>query len=359
MMSNSKISVDYIIVGQGIAGTLMHFALKKRGEKVLIIDNHHKGSATKVAAGGINPITGKRYVKSWRFEELISAAKKTYRELEQLLDIEIFKDRNIFRILKNAGEENTWLGRSGDPLYADYFVENPSVNEFEEHLNSFPSIGEIRNGAQVNISHLVEKYRTHLLINEELISESFDYEKLEINPKIKYKNIEATNLLFCEGAASSNNPFFNYLPFELSKGEALTIKISNSKLEKILRHKVSIVPTTPENYWVGASNDWEFSDDTPTQKGKEELEGYLKQILKSTYQIVDHKAAIRPTVKDRRPLLGKHPSHDNLFIFNGLGTKGASLGPALSEIMSDFLLNKKTLWEEIDIKRYEKLYLPQ
>ncbi len=359
MISHSKISVDSIIVGQGIAGTLMHFALKKRGKKVIIIDNHHKGSATKVAAGGINPITGKRYVKSWRFEELMPVAKETYRALEQLLDIAIFKDRNIFRILKNAGEENTWLGRSGDPLYSDYFVENPTVNEFGEHLNSFPSVGEIRNGAQVNISHLVEKYRAHLLKNEELISESFEFEKLEINPKIEYKNLEAERLIFCDGAASRNNPFFKYLPFEVSKGEALNIKISNSKLEKILRHKVSIVPTTPENYWVGASNDWDFVDDTPTQKGKEELEGYLNQILKSKYQIVDHKAAIRPTVKDRRPLLGKHPVHHNLFIFNGLGTKGASLAPALSEKMSDFLLNKKTLWEEIDIKRYEKLYLPQ
>jgi len=350
-----KIAVDYLIVGQGIAGTLLHFNLKKEGQKVMVIDHDHQGAATKVAAGGINPITGKRYVKSWKIETLIPTARTVYAELEELLKIKIFKERNIIRILKNAGEENTWLGRSADPFYLKYFVENPAIGNFKNHMNDFPSIGEIKNGAQVNISFLVEKYKELLLAKQEIILEKFDYEKLNFskNDFVTYKNIEAKAIIFCEGAGGAKNPFFKYLPFELSKGEALTIKIKNSNLNKIIRHKVSVVPTKNEEYWVGASNAWEFENDNPTSEAKKELENHLENIFKKTPEIIDHQAAIRPTVKDRRPLLGKHPNHPNLFIFNGLGTKGAALSPYLSKQMTNFILTKENLWPEVDIERYE------
>ncbi len=347
-------SVDYLVVGQGIAGTLLHFSLKKAGQKVIVIDNHHKGAATKVAAGGINPVTGKRYVKSWKIETLMPAVRTVYAELEALLDTQFFKDRNIIRILKNAGEENTWLGRSADPFYLKYFVENPSIGNFEKHLNSFPSIGEIKNGGQVNISLLVEKYKTMLFSNQEILDEEFDYSQLDYSKTgaVFYKGIEAKAVIFCEGAGAAKNPFFNYLPFELSKGEALTIKIEDSNLDKIVRHRVSVVPTQTDEYWIGASNSWEFENDDPTQEARENLEEHLDAIFKNKLEITNHQAAIRPTVKDRRPLLGVHPNYSNLFIFNGLGTKGASLAPYLSQQMVDFILNDEKLMSEVDIQRY-------
>jgi len=354
LTNSSKIAVDYVVVGQGIAGTLLHFSLKKAGQKVMVIDNDHEGAATKVAAGGINPITGKRYVKSWKIETLMPVVREVYAELEKLLNIQIFKERNIIRILKNAGEENTWLGRSADPLYLKYFVENPSIGNFEKHLNDFSSIGEIKNGGQGNISFLVKKYQELLLSNQEIIVEKFEYENLDLSKKgkISYKNIEAKAVIFCEGSGAAKNPFFNYLPFELSKGEALTVKIDNSNLEKIIRHRVSVVPTQKDEYWIGASNSWEFENDTPTSEAKEDLEEHLISIFKNKPAIINHQAAIRPTVKDRRPLLGFHPKHPNLFIFNGLGTKGAALAPYLSKQMTNFILKKEALLEEVDIKRY-------
>lgn len=357
-MSNAtNISVDYLIVGQGIAGTLLHFSLKKAGQKVMVIDNHHKGAATKVAAGGINPVTGKRYVKSWKIETLIPIVRTVYLELEKLLKTQFLKERNIIRILKNAGEENTWHGRSADPLYLKYFVENPSIGTFKKYLNEFSSIGEIKNGGQVNISLLVEQYRNLLISNEEISTEAFDFSKLIYleKEKISYKNIEAKAVIFCEGAGAAHNPYFNYLPFELSKGEAFTIKIEGSFLEKIIRHRVSVVPTQQGEYWVGASNSWEFENDDPTPKAKQELEEHLTSIFKNKPEIVNHQAAIRPTVKDRRPLLGRHPKHPNLFIFNGLGTKGAALAPYFSRQMTNFILKDEDLLEEVDIKRYRHL----
>ncbi len=347
-------SVDYLIVGQGIAGTLLHFSLKKAGQKVVVIDNHHKGAATKVAAGGINPITGKRYVKSWKIETLMPVVRTVYAELEALLDTQFFKERNIIRILKNAGEENTWLGRSADPFYLKYFVEHPLIGDFEKHLNSFPSIGEIKNGGQVDIALLVEKYKELLFSNQEILNEKLDYSQLDYSKKgaVSYKGIESKAVIFCEGAGAAKNPFFNYLPFELSKGEALTVKIKDSNLDKIIRHRVSVVPTQKDEYWIGASNSWEFENDDPTQEAKENLEEHLSSIFKNKPEITNHQSAIRPTVKDRRPLLGVHPNHSNLFIFNGLGTKGASLAPYLSQQMADFILNDADLLSEVDIQRY-------
>lgn len=349
-----KINTDFLIIGQGIAGTLLHFCLKKRGQKVHVIDRHHKGASSIVAAGGINPVTGKRFVKSWKIDQLLPVVNRMYRELEEALQIPIFTPRNVYRILNNPGEENTWIARSADPGYAKYFVENPTVDEFEKYLKPSVSVGEISNGGQVDLPGLITAYREKLIADNELTTEDFEYEKLDIlDNQIQYKNITATKVIFCEGAASAENPFFKHLPFQLSKGEALTIKIDKARLEKIVRRKISLVPMPDKNYWAGATNSWEQTDDIPTKVGKAELIRYLNEMLDVPYEILNHTAAFRPTIKDRRPMLGAHSEISNLLIFNGLGTKGASLAPFLAEAFCDWILEDTPLSEEVDIKRFK------
>ena len=177
-----KIQTDFLIIGQGIAGTLLHFCLKKRGQKVHVIDRAHRGAASKVAAGGINPVTGKRFVKSWKIDELLPVVKRMYRELETELKIPIYTPRNVYRILNNPGQENTWISRSADPNYAKYFVENPSIGNFEKCLQPADSVGEINNGGQVDLPGLITAYREKLIAYGELTTEDFEYEKMILPP---------------------------------------------------------------------------------------------------------------------------------------------------------------------------------
>lgn len=345
--------VDYIIVGQGVAGTLLAYFLKQEGKKVVIFDPGYERAASQVAAGIINPITGRRYVKSWRVDELIPFAKDIYRKLEVEFGISIYHEQHIIRTLFNQREENDWLSRTGDPGYETYMLEQAELGPYATYTEQAFSYGEVCHSAQVDIGVLANTYREVLDAEGAFHKSSFDYELLKITSEgVSYQDISASTIVFCEGARAVANPFFNYLPFAGAKGDVLLIRIPGQKFEKIIKHRIFLVPMMNDLYWVGATYDRKYEDDLPTTTGRAFLEERLADFLKLPYEVVTHKAAIRPTVKDRRPFLGRHPEHRSLAIFNGLGTKGASLAPFWAKHMAEFLLKKRKLDKAVDIKRF-------
>jgi glycine oxidase len=372
---------DYIIVGQGVAGSLLAYFLRKNGQKVVIFDNYTEGSpsSSKIAAGVINPITGRRFVKSWRIDELIPSAKRTYQELETLLNIPIWHDRRIVRTLSNAEEENNFLLRKTYPDYQIYCGETTDLQQqssgnraiiAQPFFNKFYAFAETLNGVQVNLPLLVARLRSYFVDNQLLIEELFSYDDLIIGDDcVEYKNFKAKKIIFAEGAASAANPYFSWLPFNLDKGELLLVRISNLNLKAIFKHKISIVPlhdvenaldtegssflTISENlYWVGATNAWNFETTLPTESNKQLIMNELSEILNCPFEVIAHQAAVRPTVRDRRPFVGLHPKFPTLGIFNGFGTKGASLAPFFAEQFVDSLLRNVPLEKEIDISRF-------
>jgi len=345
--------LDFLIVGQGLAGTLLAHFLLRENQNMKIIDCPHQGAASKVAAGIINPITGRRFVKSWRVDELIPFAEKTYREIESKFGIKFFHQTNILRSLFSVKEESDWLARTAQTAWQQYTSEKAELGEYETKTRAAFSYAELTNSAQVEVSFLVETYRKYLLKKEYLIAEPFDFQELEVKQEVVlYKNIKARKLVFCEGFKLKDNPFFNYLPLTPTKGEILLVHIPGAKFEKILKHKLYIVPLKNELFWVGSAYQREFETNTPSEKGLTWLENCLHDILTVPFEVVSHLAAIRPTVKDRRPFLGQHPQFPALTIFNGLGTKGASLGPFFAKQITNYLLGKGGLDKEADIKRF-------
>ena len=344
---------DYLLIGQGQAGTLLAHFLEQAGKTAHVVDQYNPRSATQVAAGIINPITGRRYVKSWRVDELIPFAKKTYRDLESRLGIPIYHERPILRALFNSREENDWLARTAEPGYGQYMLDAAGLEEYAEKTVPAYSYGEVRHSAQVDIGRLADAYRAYLREKGAITEEVFDYGKLEVAAQgVRYKGLEAQTAVFCEGQHARQNPFFNYLPFGGAKGEVLIVRIPGARFEKILKHRVFIVPLQDGLYWVGSTYGWKFDNDGPTPEARAFLGERLEDILKTPFEVVEHRAAIRPTVKDRRPFLGRHPEFPSLALFNGLGTKGASLGPFWAKHMADFLVKNSTLEEAVDIGRF-------
>jgi glycine oxidase len=348
---------DYIIVGQGLAGSVLAHLLLQKGKSVLVIDHDEIPSSSSIAAGLINPITGWRFVKTWLIDELIPEAKSVYQDLEELLNIPLWNERIMVRALKNIEEENQWILKSSYEDYQNYCSKTifsgyyPTLSHQLKHFRSF---AEIKQCIQVDVPTLIQKYRAYLVENKLIINESFCYEDLIIDDQgVTYKDFEAKKIIFCEGAKAVNNPYFNYLPFNLDKGELLIVRIPNlNQTEKIIKNIISIVPIGDDTYWVGATNEWNYQDELPSQLKKADLIAELDYILHIPYQIIDHQAGIRPTVKDRRPFIGSHPEHQTLSIFNGMGTKGTSLVPFFAKHFVDHLTNNEPLDISIDIKRF-------
>lgn len=341
----------YLIVGQGIAGTLLSYSLLKAGQNIIVVDNHHEGAASKAAAGIINPITGRRYVKSWRIDELLPFAKKTYQELENLLQTQFYYDRNVIRTFANAKEENDWLLHSIEPSYQNYIADRADIGNYKTKTTPAFGYGEVLQGAQVNLPFLITEFRNFLISNNQLIEEVFDFEQLTIqDSSIYYKNLIADKIIFCEGAKAKENPYFNYLPFQGDKGEALIVRIPGADFQKMLKQQIFIVPLGKDDlYWVGATYHRHYDNDLPSEEGKKYLLHHLQNLLHIPFEVMHHLAAVRPTVRDRRPFLGLHPQFPQLGIFNGLGTKGASLGPFWADHFTNFLMYKTAIDAEVDI----------
>lgn len=349
--------LDYIIVGQGLAGTLLAYLLMKAGQKIILIDSDLDMTASKVAAGIINPVTGRRIVKSWRVDEFLPIAKSIYQNIEQIFNISIYKNIEICKAIRTVEEENEWLLRAGYPAYQAYCgQEPPDMRHFETKIHPFHAFATILQAAQVDVPQLISFFKSHFNQNNILLKESFDYDDLEIlENEVQYRGfLKAKKIIFCEGAGGAKNPFFEHLPFNLDKGELLKIKIPNAPFDKIFKNHLSIVPLDAAQnlYWVGATNEWKFTHPYPTDIQKQLIINELNTILTVPFEVIAHQAAIRPTVKDRRPFIGLHPNFPVLAIFNGFGTKGTSLIPFWAAHFTDVLLHQQKLDSEVNIHRF-------
>lgn len=320
-----------------------------------VIDNQHAKSSSVVAAGIINPVTGRRYVKSWRIEELVPFAVKTYRKLEEELGVEFFHERNILRSLFNGGEENDWLARTSDDTYQKYMLSEADVSSIENKTAKIFGYGEVTGSYQTEMNKLVKSYREKLIKEGRLTTEDFDFDKLELSENgVQYGALKSDKIIFCDGVGGETNPYWSYLPWNGAKGEVLIARIPDADFTKIFKYRIFIVPLPEKDlYWIGSKYNWTYESGEPTEEGRKYLAERLADALTIPFEVVEHKAAVRPTVKDRRPFLGLHEDFPQVGIFNGLGTKGASIAPFFAAQMVDFLTGKGEIEGEVDVNRVD------
>jgi len=340
--------VDYLIIGQGLAGTMMAYHLMEAGKSVCVVDNGLP-SASSVAAGLFNPVTGRRFVKSWLIEQLLPYADEIYPKLEDKLGEKLYYKKPIIRMLA-GNEEKAVYDRSltdENRVYIKEFHGSDSDNAYASC--------EILEGGYVDTSLLISSFRKVLQEQNSFKLDDIEYEDLTINEDgITWKNVEARGVIFCEGYKAIVNTFFPGLPFNLAKGEILTLKIPGLNVDKILMSGAYLVPQGEDIYKLGSTYIWDDLTPVITDKGKEELVAKLKGITNLPFEILNQEAGIRPTIKNRRPIVGQHAKYSNLFILNGMGTKGVLLAPYFAKQLSECILEGKPVDKEVDVQQYMK-----
>lgn len=352
-MSEDTRQVDYIIVGQGIAGSLLAHELIKAKQSVLVIDPNGN-NASKVAAGMFNPVVLKRFTPVWQANAQIATLKQTFTELESLCGKQFLRELPILRLFHNDGEVKTWQKKQQQPELSDLLGEIAPLNH---PLISDPfAAGVVKNTGAVELKPFLAAFRDYLIAQNAYYEGSFDYSALKITDSaVCYQNITAKSVIFCEGFGIKNNPYFKQLPLPGNKGEVLEIK-ADLDLSEIVKGKVAIFPkaTNGDNhYLLCASYHWTDKTDTPTDAAKAELlEKLGHNVDLRNIEVVNQYAGVRPTVIDRRPILGAHPAHSNLYILNGLGTRGVMLGATMAKLMTGHLLENSALPNEVDVNRF-------
>jgi len=347
---------DYIIIGQGIAGTLLAHFLLQSNKKVAIIDNKHHQAASMVAAGLVNPITGRNFVKSWRIDELIPFAVETYQKLEKQLEQTFFEAKPVAMLFNSIKTENDWLVRSSSPDIENYVTKDFVLDFYTPFLEDIQNGVEFQQSGRVQLKSLIEAYQQWWQQEQTYLEERFEYKELEVNKNgVRYKELQARRLIFAEGYQATQNPYFNYLPFGPAKGDILIVRIPNyPAADKLVKHGVFIIHLKEDIYWIGSTYNRDYKTIDPMPKAKASMEERLRRVLKLPFEVLEHQTAVRPTVRDRRPFIGQHPQFESLYLFNGMGAKGSYLAPFFADQFVNYLEKGAALDKEVNIVRYER-----
>lgn len=345
--------IDYLIVGSGLAGISFSEIALQNNKSILVLDNNSQNSS-KIAGGLYNPVILKRFSEVGQAKEHLLVMKDFFSILEKKLGCKVHFDLPILRKFFSVEEQNNWFAASDKVNLAPFLSTNLISKKFSSIDSPF-GYGEVLQTGYVDTALLLEKYKEHLIKNKLFQEESFDYALLkEENQSIRYKDIQAKQIIFAEGFGMHANPYFKELPLDGTKGELLTIKAPQLNLDVILNTSVFILPLGNDLFKIGATYNWNDKTDLPTEEGKTELTERIKEIISCDFEIIEHFAGVRPTVKDRRPLIGTYPNHDSIHILNGLGTRGVMLGPAMAKALFENIEYQKPLDSTIDIKRFAK-----
>ncbi|WP_339877695.1 FAD-binding oxidoreductase [uncultured Algoriphagus sp.] len=342
--------IDFLLIGQGLAGTALAYRLKQAGKKIKIIDNPKANNSSRIAAGLFNPVTGRKMVKTWNADLLFPMIIPFYQELERITGRKFLTERPIYRPFLTIEEQNEWMGHSADPGFETYLEKIHQESQSEHLKDPFGGV-MLRNSGWLNINNLLDAMSAYF--KEELILEQFDEDLLSRTDELwKYGGIEAKAIIYCNGLGSMRSKFFNYLPFAPVKGEILEVKQEFTP-DYVVNRGVFRVHLKDNIHRVGSTYTKHDLEVGPTNEAKTELlEKLIDLVRLPVGEIISHKTGIRPATRDRKPFLGKHPFEDGVYIFNGFGAKGVSLIPYFSAQMVDHLLKNKAIDFEVDIARY-------
>ncbi len=346
--------VDYIVVGFGLAGMSFVSHLEANNKTFVVFDNN-ENRPTRVVGGMYNPIILKRFTPAWHAHEMWGYALPFYKKMEKQFAKSYIKPIPIKRILHSVEEQNNWVVASEKPVMSEYM--NPEISkESIKGLSADYGFGNIHDVGRVEGDVLLNDYKNVLISKGVFLNEEFDYNLVQISEKVVYKTIKAKTIIFSVGSYLHHNPFFNFLPMREAKGELLLIEIPDLDINFTIKSSVFMIPYGKNKYMVGATYNWEDKTYEPTESAKLEIETKLRSFLKLPYKIIERRVGIRPTVKDRRPLIGKHPKYEKMAVLNGLGTRGIIIAPLLAKQLYEYLEHNKPIDSDMNSNRFESLY---
>jgi glycine/D-amino acid oxidase-like deaminating enzyme len=363
--------VEFLIIGQGISGTFLSYYLFKEKRSFIVIDNNDNNSPSRVAAGIINPVTGRRMVTVWMANEILPFAWKAYQEIGNELNINAISQKNIIDFFPNPFMRENFLKRLNEGN--EYIGSVADEKQYQQYFNYEFGCGEIKPVYTAHLETLLPAWRNKLQQGKFLLEEDFEIEKLVIADRsLKWSDpdgqtITADKIIFCDGAGSYDNPYFKQLPFAPNKGESLIIEIPGLPVINIYKKGILLTPllADPDHFgkgseplfWAGSNYSWEYDNADPTATFRNSTESALKEWLKIPFKVLEHKAGIRPATLERRPFVGMHPHYPAIGILNGMGTKGCSLAPFFAKQFTEHLVHGRSITPEADVSRFKKILM--
>jgi glycine/D-amino acid oxidase-like deaminating enzyme len=347
------VKVDYIVVGLGLAGLAFVEELIAAKKTFMVFEDDSQTSSL-VAGGVYNPVILKRFTPVWNAKNQLEIALPFYQKLEKKFHTKFDEKFVIKKVFKSTEDQNNWFTATDKPLLIDYLDPNIDT-EKKSGIIADLGFGNVKEAGRIDTKKLVHAYRAYLELAHKIRFEKFEHQQIKFNKdELTYNDISPRRIVFSEGFGMKGNLFFNYLPLNEVKGELITIHAPKLEIDFLIKSTLFVLPLGDNFYKVGATFSWKDKTSKPSEEGRNELIEKLKKVIDVPYEIIDQTAGIRPTVRDRRPLIGIHPAFRNLAILNGLGTRGVMIAPTVAKQLFNHLESNEKLDPETDIKRFEK-----
>jgi glycine oxidase len=345
--------IDYLIVGAGIAGISFAETCLQNNNSILVFEDDSQNSSS-IAAGIYNPVILKRFTGFNNSQNQIDIAKRYYQQIEHKLNVKLDFELPILRKFTSIEEQNNWFVAADKPNL-NSFLSLDLITDKYQFIDSPFDYGKVLQTGYIDTKIYLQYYKTFLAKRNCFVNDRFNYNHIHFyDDFVEYNGSKFRNVVFAEGFGIHNNPFFNYLPLDGTKGELLIIKASKLNLDVIMNSSIYFVPLGDDLYKVGATYNWEDKSSAKTDAGKKELLEKIESVINCEFEVMEHMVGIRPTVKDRKPLLGTYYNHKRIHVLNGLGTRGVLLGPEMAQLLFDYIENHIIIPREINIERFNK-----
>lgn len=342
----STANKHYTIVGGGLAGTTLALTFLQKGVSFQLINKHSPKAASNVAAGLYNPLSFKRCIASWQASEQLTVLEKFYPYWQNKFQQNFYHPLDSYKIVPNAEYYNTWTGKSTQKIESQFLGDiTESKDAIYASQNGVTELAKVHHSGYVDVPLYLKS--AHKYLNELGLIKDGRYNFL--------KKDSADHIIFAEGVEMCNNSYFNYIPLVPTHGDILNIKC-NFEQQNLLHFGKFLIPLKNGEYRYGSTYNWDIKNSEPSKEGLQALKLYWNKHFSKEFELLEHKAGLRPATKDRMPLLGQHPEYKNLHCFNGLGSKGVLMVPFLAELMTENLLNNCEIEKQINISRYQHLW---
>ncbi len=342
-----------LILGQGLAGSVLAMRCEAENMPYLVVDDGNRFASSKIAAGIWNPLVFRRITTSWMADELIAELDEFYQHAESILNATFYKPLPFYRIHSSDGEVRAWKEKQEKPEFSSFLGE--ALNMPGPIDQGQYGASEVHRAGYLDLPAFLAACRDYFVKEKAFLETELSHETAVDKLLTAFLPEGQKNWIIadCRGHQSAYSTWWQYLPFGLTKGELLTIHCPGLDIDGIWNAGFFVFPQGDDRYCLGATFSWDKPDMEQTEAAKSELIEKFEKRCSLPFTVIDHKAGVRPTVQDRRPLIGKHPSIDRLWLFNGLGTKGVMLAPYFSKTLMDRIVRGQGLPTEVDIRRFE------
>ena len=346
--------VDYIIVGGGISGSVLSYTLMKHGASVHLFDKPNENLSSKVAAGLWNPIVLKRMKKVWMADEMMEVLHEVYPDMERWTGNQFFEPLPLRRVFHNPGEQNNWLELSDQQSFAPYL--QGTIEPTPSGIIAKYGSGLTKGTGRLKANTMMDSVHQKLLETNSFTEEYFNWEGIEPHSEgVQYKGIKAHAIISCEGAHMAlGKSQLEQHGFSPVKGELLTIQLDRDLGKECIHQGHFMLAEQDNRATIGSTYAWEGFEEGPTAKAREELIQHIDKVWSEDYKVIGHSAGTRPATKDRRPIIGPHPVKENVWVFNGMGSRAVLMVPYLAQNLTEHLLYGVALIKECDPTRFER-----